>query len=84
MPRGDEIFVKFVIFFLIALLSTVILAPLQVIVIRLSIQRNHAAPEFNSISQEEDGDAEEVMEYAGVDEDVIGYVMIVFLVFAPH
>jgi len=85
MPRRDEIsVVKLVIFFIIALLSTVILTPLEVIAIRLSIQRNHAAPEFNSISQEEDGDAEEAVEYAGVDEDVIGYVMIVFLVFAPH
>lgn len=66
--------VKLVIFFVISLLSTVILTPLEVISIRLSIQRNHAAPEFNSISQEEDGDAEEAIEYAGADEDVIGYV----------
>ena len=50
------------------------LTPLEVISIRLAIQRNHAAPEFNSIAQEEDGDAEETAEYVGVDEDVIGYV----------
>ena len=80
----DEIYIKFVTFFVIALLGTVILAPLEVISTRLSIQRNHAAPEFNSISQEEDGDTEGAMEYAGADEDVIGYVVIVFLVFAPH
>lgn len=73
MPSRDEIsVVKLVIFFIIAFLSTVVLTPLEVIAIRLSIQRNHAAPEFNSISQEEDGDAEEAIEYAGVDEDVIG------------
>ncbi|KAG0707328.1 mitochondrial carrier [Suillus ampliporus] len=73
MPRTEEISpVKFTIFLVIALLSTVILAPLEVIAIRISIQRNHAAPEFNSISQEEDGDAQEATEYAGADEDVIG------------
>ncbi|OAX43315.1 mitochondrial carrier [Rhizopogon vinicolor AM-OR11-026] len=73
MPRREEISpAKLVIFFVLALMSTVILAPLEVIAIRLSIQRNHAAPEFNSISQEEDGDAEEATEYAGADEDVIG------------
>jgi hypothetical protein len=75
MPRREEIsLVKFIIFFVIALLSTAILTPLEVIAVRLSIQRNHAAPEFNSISQEEDGDTEEATEYAGADEDVIGYV----------
>ncbi|KAG1765319.1 mitochondrial carrier [Suillus occidentalis] len=73
MPRSEEISpVKLVIFFVIALLSTIILTPLEVIAIRLSIQRNHAAPEFNSISQEEEGDADEATEYAGVEEDVIG------------
>ncbi|KAG1732214.1 mitochondrial carrier [Suillus paluster] len=72
-PNRDEISpVKATIFLVIALLSTAILTPLEVIAIRLSIQRNHAAPEFNSISQEEDGDAEEATEYAGADEDVIG------------
>ncbi|KAG1754728.1 mitochondrial carrier [Suillus paluster] len=61
------------IFLAITLLSTgVILTPLEVIAIRLSIQRNHAASEFNSISQE--GGTEEAMEYAGADEDVIKYV----------
>lgn len=66
------------IFLVLALASTVVLTPLEVISVRLAIQRNHAAPEFNSISQEEDGDAEEAMEYAGVDEDVIGYVLKVY------
>ncbi|KIJ61321.1 hypothetical protein HYDPIDRAFT_42724 [Hydnomerulius pinastri MD-312] len=70
--RSDISMVKLAIFFVLALGSTVVLAPLEVIAIRLAIQRNHAAPEFNSISQEEEGDAEEATEYAGVDEDVIG------------
>jgi hypothetical protein len=79
MPRREEVsLVKFIVFFVIALLSTAILTPLEVIAVRLSIQRNHAAPEFNSISQEEDGDTEEATEYAGADEDVIGYVPCLF------
>jgi len=72
LPSKDISMVKLVIFLCLSLASTAILAPLEVIAIRLAIQRNHAAPEFNSISQEEDGDAEEATEYAGADEDVIG------------
>ncbi|KAG6331089.1 hypothetical protein ID866_7998 [Astraeus odoratus] len=63
--------VKFTFFFFLALASTAILAPLEVISIRLAIQRNHASPEFNSVSQEEDS-AEDTTEYAGAEEDVIG------------
>lgn len=59
-------------FTVLVLLSTIILTPLEVIATRLAIQRNHAAPEFNSVSQEEDGDAEEAAEFAGAEEDVIG------------
>jgi hypothetical protein len=85
IPRSEEISpVKLVIFFVIALLSTIILTPLEVIAIRLSIQRNHAAPEFNSISQEEEGDADEATEYAGVEEDVIGYVKLRFSFLLPE
>lgn len=61
----------------IGLLSTSILCPLEVIASKLAIQRNHAAPEYNSVSQEVEEDdvaAEEYVEYAGADEDVIGYV----------
>lgn len=77
IPRKEEISpVKLAIFLVIMLSSTIILTPLEVISIRLSIQRNHAAPEFNSISQEEEGDADEATEYAGVEEDVIGYVIL--------
>ncbi|KAI0699557.1 hypothetical protein BC835DRAFT_1330767 [Cytidiella melzeri] len=57
------------------ILSTIILCPLEVIGSKLAIQRNHAAPEYNSVSQEveeEDVAAEEYVEYAGADEDVIG------------
>ena len=70
--REDFSAVRLVVYFIISLSSTVILAPLEVIAIRLSIQRNHAAPEYNSVVQEEEGDAEYSAEYAGADEDVIG------------
>jgi len=62
------------IYFIIVLLSTGILTPLEVIATRLAIQRNHASAEFNSVSQEENGDAEDVAEFAGAEEDVIGSV----------
>ncbi|KAI0342112.1 hypothetical protein BDW22DRAFT_1396027 [Trametopsis cervina] len=67
--------VKLGIMITIALLSTFILCPLEVIASKLAIQRNHAAPEYNSVSQEveeEDVAPEEYVEYAGADEDVIG------------
>lgn len=58
-------------FFVLALASTAVLTPLEVISIRLAIQRNYASAEYNSVSQE-GGDAEDVEEYAGANEDVIG------------
>jgi hypothetical protein len=69
---GDLPITKLAIFYTIVALSTVLLCPLEVISTRLAIQRNHASAEYNSVAQEEEGDAEEVMEYAGADEDVIG------------
>ncbi|TFK54432.1 mitochondrial carrier [Heliocybe sulcata] len=63
---------RLALYFALVLLSTGILTPLEVIATRLAIQRNHASPEFNSVSQEEEGDAEDVAEYAGAEEDVIG------------
>lgn len=62
-------FVRLAIFFVLAVASTVVLTPLEVIAIRLAIQRNHAAPEFNSVAQEEE---EGGLEYSGAEEDVIG------------
>ena len=62
------------IFYGIVIASTIILSPLEVVSTRLAVQRNHAAAEYNSVVQEEEGDAEETMEYAGADEDVIGWV----------
>lgn len=62
------------VYFVVVILSTAILAPLEVISTRLAIQRNHAAPEYNSVVQEAEGDAEEIAEYSGAEEDVIGYV----------
>ncbi|KAG9316573.1 mitochondrial carrier [Chiua virens] len=70
--RENVSVVMLAIFFVLALTSTIVLSPLEVISIRLAIQRNHAAPEFNSVSQEEDGDTEQAVEYSGVNEDVIG------------
>ena len=56
----------------ISLFSTAILCPLEVISTRLAVQRNHESAEFNSVGQEEAGDAEDLPEYSP-DEDVIGY-----------
>jgi hypothetical protein len=56
----------------LCLFSTAILTPLEVISTRLAIQRNHAAPEFNSVVQEVEGEGEEHAEYSGAEEDVIG------------
>ena len=64
--------IKLSIYFIIFSLSVVVLAPLEVIATRLAIQRNHASAQYNSVSQEIDGDGDETVEYAGTDEDVIG------------
>ncbi len=64
--------VKLVIYFVVVALFTVVLTPLEVIATRLAIQRNHASAEYNSVSQEVDGDGEDVGEFAGAEEDVIG------------
>jgi len=59
------------IYAVIVALSSIILTPLEVIVTRLAIQRNHASAEYSSISQELEGNGENVPEYGG-DEDVMG------------
>ena len=59
-------------------LATAIIAPLEVILTRLAIQRNHSSSEYNSVSQEIVGDSEEPNEFAGTDEDVIGSVYLEF------
>ena len=64
--------IKLAIYFIIFCLSVVVLAPLEVISTRLAIQRNHASAQYNSVSQEIDGDGGETVEYAGTEEDVIG------------
>ncbi|KAF8893801.1 hypothetical protein BD779DRAFT_1503481 [Infundibulicybe gibba] len=63
--------IRMAIYFATVIMSTIFLAPLEVIATRLAIQRNHESPEYNSVSQEVDGDAEDVPIY-GTDEDVIG------------
>ncbi|KAF5370654.1 hypothetical protein D9758_001995 [Tetrapyrgos nigripes] len=76
MPEDSSIpnisLAKFGIYLVIICLGTAILTPLEVIATRLAIQRNHASSEYNSVSQEVDGDAEDVTEFAGTEEDVIG------------
>ncbi|KAE9411429.1 mitochondrial carrier [Gymnopus androsaceus JB14] len=64
--------VKLAIYVAVVVFTTGILTPLEVISIRLAIQRNHASAEYNSVSQEVDGDAEDVAEFSGNEEDVIG------------
>jgi len=63
---------RFGLYFIVVIISTAILCPLEVIATKLAIQRNHASAELNSVLQEEEGDAEETAEYAGAEEDVIG------------
>lgn len=63
---------KLAIYLIIVFVSIVILTPLEVIETRLAIQRNHASSEYNSVSQEVEGDAEEIAEFSGAEEDVIG------------
>ncbi|KAF8070495.1 hypothetical protein FPV67DRAFT_1412812 [Lyophyllum atratum] len=69
---SDISIVKLSIYLVLVILSTAILTPLEVIATRLAIQRNHASSEYNSVSQEVDGDAEETAEFSGAEEDVIG------------
>ncbi|RPD53543.1 mitochondrial carrier [Lentinus tigrinus ALCF2SS1-6] len=67
--------VKFGIYVVIEMLSTVIICPLEVMTTKLAIQRNHSAAEYNSVEQEVEDDAIEAPEYAeysGQEEDVIG------------
>jgi len=70
----DISILKLVIYLIILCLSVLALTPLEVIATRLAIQRNHALSEYNSVSQEVEGDAEDHAEYSGTEEDVIGYV----------
>jgi hypothetical protein len=67
----DISFTKLGIYIMVVIFTTSVLAPLEVISIRLAIQRNHASAEYNSVSQEVDGD-EDVPEFSGNEEDVIG------------
>ena len=72
---SDVSFGRFAIYFVIICLGVALLTPLEVIATRLAIQRNHASQEYNSVSQEIEGDADETAEYAGAEEDVIGYAL---------
>jgi len=69
---SDISFVRLAIYFIFLCFGVAILTPLEVIATRLAIQRNHASQEYNSVSQEIEGDADAVAEYSGAEEDVIG------------
>ena len=72
-PQPQDLsFRSLIVYLAIALFSTAILCPLEVISTRLAVQRNHESAEFNSVGQEETGDVEDVPEYSPA-EDVIGY-----------
>jgi hypothetical protein len=72
-PQSQNLsFRSLVVYLAIALFSTAILCPLEVISTRLAVQRNHESAEFNSVTQEEVGDVEDLPEYSPA-EDVIGY-----------
>lgn len=67
---------KLAIYLVFLFTSVLVLTPLEVIATRLAIQRNHASAEYNSVSQEVDGNnAEDAAEYSGAEEDVIGSVL---------
>ncbi|KIM75490.1 hypothetical protein PILCRDRAFT_827198 [Piloderma croceum F 1598] len=70
--KADFTPVRVGVYFTLCLFSTAVLTPLEVIATRLAIQRNHAAPEFNSVVQEAEGEGEEFAEYSDAEEDVIG------------
>ena len=75
-PTEDVSGVKLAIFLALALAGTIILTPLEVILIRLALQRNHATFGYDSVSQA-NGDAQEAVDYAGSGEDVIRCVLAV-------
>lgn len=56
----------------LAIFSTAIVCPLEVISTRLSIQRNHDTSGFTAVAQEPEPEMDNVP-YAAADEDVIGY-----------
>ncbi|KAH7101864.1 mitochondrial carrier [Auriculariales sp. MPI-PUGE-AT-0066] len=72
---------RFTAYFLVLALSTPILTALQVMITRLSLQRNHVSDNgFTVVPQDENarssvrghGAAGEDIEFAGLDEDVVG------------
>lgn len=75
-PAAEDIsYFKLSIYIILVILLTLVLTPLEVAGTRLAIQRNHSSAEYNSVQQEVDGDTEDVPEYSGADEDVIGYAI---------
>jgi hypothetical protein len=76
VPRGRYSFDvspwRLGIYFVVAIFSTLILTPLEVIKTRLAIQRNHSAAGFNPVPQEENDTVTEGLEQYPGEEDVIG------------
>ncbi|KAJ4467938.1 mitochondrial carrier domain-containing protein [Lentinula edodes] len=75
----DYSLTKLGIYIVVVLITTAVLSPLEVMSIRLAIQRNHASAEYNSVSQEIEGDAEDNTEFSGNEEDVITFVRLCYL-----
>lgn len=67
----DMSLIRVGIYVVVAIISTALLCPLEVISTRLSIQRNHASSGFDAVPQEQEV-PEETLEYAAAEEDVIG------------
>ncbi|KAI5121563.1 hypothetical protein M0805_000744 [Coniferiporia weirii] len=55
----------------LAFISMIIIAPIEVVSTRLSIQRNHDYSAFSAVGQDEDANVNDVV-YSASDEDVIG------------
>lgn len=72
-PHQPLTFARFSIYLGLAIISTVIMCPLEVISTRLSLQRNNLSQGYTSEAQEED--VYDNAEYAAAEEDVIGYVI---------
>ena len=76
-PASERSLARIGLYILIAIISTAIICPLEVISTRLSIQRNHDRSGFGAVSQQEESEMDNVP-YAAADEDVIGLVLSIF------
>lgn len=71
LPATERSLARIALYIPLAIISTAVICPLEVISTRLSIQRNHDTAGFTAVSQQEEAEMENVP-YAAADEDVIG------------